>query len=109
MADSVQRSENGGHIRHLKDRPYFAWRLEYPLSDYRFLYWGQSKLEGYLVLRACAFRAGWMDQNVIVSDWDTTSPDVFEALMKAAIRLGKFDKLEAWQAIVPGLQGNFSP
>lgn len=52
MAELVARLGYDGRIRHVQDEPYFAWRFQNPRSNYRFLFWDDARLEGYLVLQA---------------------------------------------------------
>jgi GNAT superfamily N-acetyltransferase len=101
MADLVERVGSDGRIRHVRDQEYFAWQFANPLRTFRFLYWGQSKLEGYLVLETGAFPRDGRHSTVLVSDWEATNLEVFEALMMTAIRLGEFDELVAWEGAVP--------
>lgn len=102
MADLVQRLGNNGRIRHIRDRRYLAWRFQYPLSAYRFLYWGESKLEGYLALEASVFPPRSRHSEVIISDWEAADDRVFGALLKKAIRFGQFSEMVAWKKAVPG-------
>jgi GNAT superfamily N-acetyltransferase len=51
MSALVSRLGHDGRIRHIRDREYFAWRFRNPWSIYRFLYLGDSGLDGYLVLK----------------------------------------------------------
>lgn len=101
MADLVERVGSDGRIRHVRDRGYFAWQFGNPLKSYRFLYWGQSKLEGYLVLGTSAFPRDGAFPPVLVSDWEATSLEVFEALLMTAIQQGGFETLIAWERAVP--------
>lgn len=101
MADLVERVGSDGRIRHVRDREYLAWRFVDPLGAYRFLYCGQSKLEGYLVLGAPAFPAAGWRPRPLVFDWEATSAEVFEELLLAAIHLGEFPQMAAWERAVP--------
>lgn len=101
MADLVRRIGSDGRIRHVRDREYFAWRSQYPSRTYRYLYWGSSRLEGYLVLQATGLSSNGRRPRVTISDWEATSTRVFQALMKTAIRLGEFGEMVAWGKAVP--------
>ena len=50
MADLVQRLGHDGRLRHVRDAAYLAWRLADPQHEYRFLFSGSDRLDGYLVL-----------------------------------------------------------
>lgn len=95
MTELVERGVNDGRIRHVRDQHYFTWRFNNPLAAYRFLFWEDGGLEGYLVLQ----RKLYKDRvRVNVVDWEATSPQVWADLLRAAIRLGGFDTLTIWSA-----------
>jgi acyl carrier protein len=95
MAELIASLPSDGRLRHVRDARYFAWRFENPLSRYRFLYWHEDRLEGYLVLQAPA-RA--RDARVYLVDWEARSPRVRAALLEAALRWGRFPDLRTWGA-----------
>jgi hypothetical protein len=98
MAELVERIGTDGRIRHLKDRHYFSWRFNNPLSSYRFLFWEGSRLEGYLVLQT-KFDNSTLRVNIV--DWEATNQQVQSDLLEAALRLGKFDSLGILTATLP--------
>ncbi len=57
MSELVVRLGHDGRIRHIRNREFFAWRFRNPLGIYRFLYLGDSQLDGYLVLKCADPRA----------------------------------------------------
>lgn len=101
MADLVHRIGNDGRLRHVRDRQYLSWRFEDPLHLFRFLYRGESALEGYMVLEARKVLSPGDKSEVIISDWEATSPQIFLDLMTAAIRLGEFEEMHAWRKALP--------
>lgn len=95
MAELVERIGSDGRIRHVRDQEYFAWRFSNPLSLYRFLFWEDTRMEGYLVLQT---RLHKDKVKVNIIDWETSNAQVRADLLQAAIRLGNFDDLNIWSA-----------
>ncbi|MGH7799581.1 MAG: GNAT family N-acetyltransferase [Thermodesulfobacteriota bacterium] len=95
MAELVERIGNDGRIQHVRDQEYFAWRFNNPLSLYRFLFWEDTMVEGYLVLQT-----GLYEDKVKVNivDCEAANPRIRVELLKAAIHLGNFDVLTIWSA-----------
>lgn len=62
---------------------------------YRFLFWRDAKLEGYLVLRNSA-RKDWLWITIV--DWEGTSEHVLSDLLGAATAMGDFEDLGLWAA-----------
>ena len=100
MAELVSRLGHDGRIRHVRDREFLAWRFRNPLSVHRFLYWGTSRLEGYLVLK-CQHPTAPNPTKVRIVDLEGTSASIRSALLDAAIDLGRFRELFAWSATLP--------
>jgi hypothetical protein len=96
MADLVRRLPQDGRIRHARDEQYFAWRFQNPLSEYRFLFWEEAQLEGYLVLqtKADARANAWVN----MVDWEATDEHVALELLNAALAWGELKELEIWSA-----------
>jgi hypothetical protein len=93
MADLVASIGPGDRLRHLRDRDYFDWRFDEPGSDYRFLYWEDTELRGYLVLQTpTASRS----HRVNIVDWEASSPRVQADLLDTALQWGAFDHLAIW-------------
>lgn len=95
MAELIARLPWDGRIRHVRDATYLAWRLRNPLHEYRFLFWDEGGLQGYLVLqRYLSERA---DQHCVnITDWEAADDRVRAGLLAAAIRWGDFGRLHAW-------------
>jgi hypothetical protein len=93
MTELVMRIANDGRLRHVRDQAYFAWRFANPRSAYRFLFWTDDRLEGYLVLQARLYsdRA-----KINIVDWEATSTRVRADLLEAVIHGGKFEELNIW-------------
>jgi len=97
MAELVERLGHDGRIRYRRDRDYLDWRLRNPVNHYRFLYWDESRLEGYLVLsRRASDLGGW--QRVYVADLEATDLRIRSALLSAALNRGRFPELVTWTA-----------
>lgn len=100
MSELVERLGHDGRIRHRRDREYFAWRFRNPLASYRFVYWGDDRLEGYLVL--CAAHAPALDgRRVKLVDLEASDPAVRAELLGAALDLGRFPELFVWGVCLP--------
>jgi hypothetical protein len=98
MAELVKRIVNDGRIRQSRDPDYFEWRFNNPLSSYRFLFWEESRLEGYLILQT---RLNDDTSTVKLADWEAANLQVRTDLLQAALLLGNFDNLKIWTATFP--------
>jgi len=97
MAELVSRLPFDGRIRHVRDERYFAWRFRNPLRNYRFFYWDEGRLEGYLVLQTGRPPLG----RVHVVDWEARDEKVRAGLLDAVFECGRYPELVAWSAAVP--------
>jgi hypothetical protein len=97
MAALVAGLENDGRIRHVQDEPYFAWRFRNPRSHYRFLFWDDGRLEGYLVLQATPLPRM---PNINLVAWEAGTERVYADLLQAAIELVSEETLFTWSATV---------
>lgn len=97
MADLVQSLPYDGRIRHVRDAAYLRWRFGKPTGDYRFLYRGAERLEGYLVLQTHRANQQWAGRVRIV-DWEARDENVRAELLHAAIACGRFPELVTWTA-----------
>lgn len=95
MSELVERIGSDGRIRHVRDQQYFAWRFKNPISQYRFLYWEDSSLDGYLVLQTSVYRDRL---KISIVDWEATNMQVRTDLLQTAIHLGNFNVLSIWSA-----------
>jgi len=95
MAELVERLGHDGRVRHVRDREYLHWRFQNPFSEYRFLYWGETRLEGYLVLnrKTSHLVAG---TRVYIADLEASDPQVRSELLSVAVRAGRFPELVTW-------------
>ena len=100
MSELVTRLGHDGRMRHFRDQEFFDWRFRNPLGQYRFLYSGNSRLEGYLVLK-CAHPASVESNRVKITDLEATQPSVRSELLGVAINLGGIPELMAWDATLP--------
>jgi hypothetical protein len=100
MVELVLRHGHDGRIRYVRDREYLAWRFQNPLGDYRFLYWEDQRLEGYLVLCNRASDLGAF-YRVYVADLVASNARVRSDLLAAAARWGRFPEIVTWTATLP--------
>jgi GNAT superfamily N-acetyltransferase len=100
MIELVERLGHDGRIRHVRDREFFAWRFRNPLSCYRFLYHGDHRLEGFLVLQAPHPAVG-RPSRVKLVDLEGSSAAVRAELLDAAIDAGRFPQLFSWAVALP--------
>jgi hypothetical protein len=98
MAELVKEIGADGRITHCRDEAYFRWRFQNPLSNYRFLSKGSSKLEGYLVLQSAVYSDR---KTVSIVDWEAVTSQVQIELLKSAISYGNFDCLMIWASGLP--------
>jgi GNAT superfamily N-acetyltransferase len=94
MGQLVARLPRDGRIRHVRDETFFAWRFSNPLRNYRFLYVGRERLQGYIVLQQSA---GVYGDCASIVDWEAESDPIRAELLSAAIEYGKFPELSIWQ------------
>ena len=90
MAELAERIGYDGRIRHVRDEQYFSWRFQNPLSEYRFLFWDNGRLDGYLVLYMKVYPPG-DDEWAYIVDWDAINGNVWHDLLQAAIQWGNFN------------------
>lgn len=98
MADLIARLPLDGRFRHVRDAAYFGWRFRNPFRDYRFLYVGESRLDGYMVLQ-CQPNGQAGSARVNIVDWEATDATIREALLDAALQ-GAFAELVIWSASI---------
>lgn len=97
MAELVERLGHDGRIRQVRDRAYLAWRFDNPLSDFRFIYCGKERLDGYLVLGRRSSDLGAFDR-VYVADLEAIDDAVRAELVCAATDWGRFPEFVTWSA-----------
>lgn len=85
-------------IQHVRDSTYYRWRFRNPRSDYRFVYWRESRLEGFLVLQASL---GVQAADLRIVDWESSRPEILEAMVSRLVRGGGYDRLSIWTATLP--------
>jgi GNAT superfamily N-acetyltransferase len=95
MMELASRLDDDGRIRQVRNEEYYYWRFQNPRSKYRFLFWSDSKMEGYLVLQTTAFPS---DEPIRIIDWEATSDRVRLELLNAAIQLVPDYTLLTWSA-----------
>jgi GNAT superfamily N-acetyltransferase len=98
MAQLAARLNRNDQIHHVRDEAYFAWRFQNPFCQYRFLYWQDEGLQGYLVLQQ------WIKRHrnlVNIVDWEFTSAEVLENLLQAVVQLTDAEKITFWGVELP--------
>jgi len=95
MAELGDRLGPDARIRHVRDATYYAWRFQNPRSRYRFLFWRQRRMEGYLVLQAESSEA-W--ESVRVIDWQASSDRVLAELFDSTVKMVRGRTLCIWSA-----------
>jgi hypothetical protein len=93
MAALVERLGPTRRVRHVRDVPYLAWRYRNPRSTYRFVTWGSSPIQGYLVLQNVAGR-----RRTAIVDWEGTDTEVCRGLLDFVIRSSRLGNLRTWSA-----------
>ncbi len=97
MASLAERLAIPGTLRHVRDAAYFRWRFANPLSRYRFVYWDEGGLAGYLVLQE--YTSDRADREVVnIVDWEAGTPAIQAALLEVATRLARARILALWSA-----------
>jgi GNAT superfamily N-acetyltransferase len=93
MAGLAARRSTSHRIRHVRGPEYFGWRFRNPLSRYRFVYWDDGRLEGYLVLEVYSATPA---KTVHLVDWEYSDEETAYHMLRAAIRVGEFPVIESW-------------
>ncbi len=99
MARLIERLGDDGRMRHVRDQQFFAWRFQNPLSQYRFVFWEDTELEGYLSLQTPAVISN--DTWVNIVDWEATRMEARADLLRAALQWGCFDTVTIWSVSLP--------
>ena len=94
MAD-LSRDTGTPRVRHVRDATYYQWRLGNPLSEYRFVFFGESPLQGFLVLRSARLGDG---ADISIVDWGATKLDILGAMLARVVETGGYDSLSIWSA-----------
>jgi GNAT superfamily N-acetyltransferase len=95
MAALIARLPWDGRIRHVRDAEYLAWRFRNPLHEYRFVFWDEDGLRGYLVLQR--YRSERADQTCVnIVDWEAAGERIRAALLQAALERGGFERVDVW-------------
>jgi GNAT superfamily N-acetyltransferase len=101
MAELVERIGSSGRLCHVRDSEYFRWRFENPLRRYRYIYWEEDRLEGYIVLQEQVGEN--VDRNLLnIVDCEATGATVLEHLLQVATTIFAHDReLRIWSATLP--------
>ena len=74
---------------------YYAWRFTNPRSEYRFLFWEDTAVKGYLVLQ---FDRRRKRDRIGLVDWEAANLQVKAEMLEAAIEYGPFESIFLWSA-----------
>jgi hypothetical protein len=99
MAALVGECDSPNLIRPHRDATFFDWRYRNPLSRYRFLFSGNGRLDGFMVLQKRLFRER---PGMRIVDWQCRDPRTFSLLLEAAIARIDTERLSIWSATLPG-------
>jgi GNAT superfamily N-acetyltransferase len=97
MVDLIARLPWDGRIRHVRDARYLTWRFRNPDAEYRFLFAGGERLDGYLVLQR-SISDFWELDRVNIVDCEAADDRVRADLLAAALGWGGFGRVHAWLA-----------
>ncbi len=96
MAELVSALGHDGRLRHVRSEEYLGWRFANPLREYRFLFSGGERLDGYLVLGTRV--AGTVPSpRVSIVDLEGRDATIRRRLLVAALE-GHVPDLFAWSA-----------
>jgi hypothetical protein len=100
MAGLVKKIGDNGRIRQVRDPLYFDWRFQNPQSQYKFLFWAKTGLEGYLVLQQ--YTSPNADDGIVnIVDWEATSIPIHTELLQVAMKLIAKRRLNIWSVSLP--------
>ena len=100
MARLVGQIGDSNRIRHVRDETYLAWRFKNPLREYRFLYVGESALDGFMVIQ-CERGRGSSRARVNIVDLEAVNEQVQDALLETILRPGLLMEVFAWSVTLP--------
>ncbi|MEW5976825.1 MAG: GNAT family N-acetyltransferase [Acidobacteriota bacterium] len=103
MAELVQRIGGDGRIRHVRDAQYLAWRYKNPSCRYRFLFWYDTGLEGFLVLEQPASVYA-KRRRISIVDWEGTNQEVRSDLLRVVLAEASLEELFVWGGAFSGPQ-----
>lgn len=98
MSELVERLGATNRIRHVRDPAYYRWRYRNPLCDYRFVYWREARLEGFVVLQ---LRRDGNGADIRVVDWEASRAQILDEIFRRIVAVGGFDVLSMWTATMP--------
>lgn len=94
MAGLVTRIGFADRLQHVRDKHYFQWRFENPLSSYRYIFHRDTQINGYLVLQT----SRWVGGGANVVDWAASDQSILEALLTFATQKTTLSGLNIWSA-----------
>lgn len=94
MAELLRCLKHDGRLRIARDETFLDWRYRNPISDYRFLYAGHPRLDGFLVARSPVKDPGKVD----IVDWEARTSAIRATLLRVAIGLWGAHSMSIWTA-----------
>ena len=100
MAGLMEKIGCDARIHHARDEEYFLWRFGNPLSEYRFLYWGKSELQGYIALQSSVRKRPAKLPAVTFVDWGASNDETLKNLLAEALVMGNFHTVSVWSSML---------
>jgi Acetyltransferase (GNAT) domain len=94
MAEFFSQFQRAGHIHHVCDRSFFAWRFQNPLARYFYLIAQSRKLEGYLVAHQSAIQDATLP--ITITECESVSDEIWVDLVEAAVHLLRGSEVIMW-------------
>ena len=97
MAQFVYRLGHDGRVRQVRNTKYLHWRLSNPMHIYRYVYWYEGDLEGYLILEA------WRGKSEYVSviDAEATRNEILLKMMEWVTNILRCSEITTWARCLP--------
>lgn len=95
MARLVESTLPKDKITLVRDESFFAWRYNNPLSKYRFLYWYDDGLKGYLVLQSHLYSIESIGTYNIL-ELEASNPSIKIELLNSAISIINEGSISVW-------------
>jgi hypothetical protein len=100
MADLIARAGHDGRLRQVRDAQWLAWRYANPLAAYRFIYWEDRRLEGFIALQKSVSRNA--DRlHVSIMDCETADGAIANSLLRAVAAAVPDQPVLAWRRALP--------
>jgi acyl-CoA synthetase (AMP-forming)/AMP-acid ligase II/GNAT superfamily N-acetyltransferase len=98
MLAVLDRVRGDARLRQVCDERYLAWRYGNPMSRYRFLFWDEGRVQGYLVLQTSLHLGSGSGSRVNVLEWAATTARARDGLLRCVVERGAFPEVRVWAA-----------